>query len=276
MNMIEQMKKKDGFSDSYRVLADYIVSREAEILSMSVQELAAVTFTSPSTVVRFSRHLGASGFQDFKIRYARELEQQLQNGTAVDPNFPFKKGDSVRNIAASILQLSAESLMESYQLIYRNEALFRKAAEKLVSAERRIIIGIGFSNTSALAFQNRLMRIGYHFFMTSINGEIEHLCETCTEHDAALLLTYSGTTRSVTEAASILRSRGSFIICLTSNPDSPAARDSDLVIQMPEKEQKFMRFANFSSQACMEYYLNVLYSYIFVMNYDIHSADTIV
>ncbi len=268
MSLISEMKNKKEFTESYCMIADLILEKGSLILGMSVQEVARLSYTSPSTVVRFARYLGTSGFSEFKIRYAQELQQHYDSGRQVDANFPFSRTDSVRDIAASILKLNNESLMESYQLIYVNEKEFQKAAEQLASARNRFLIGVGFSYLCALSFQNHLIRIGYHFTIPSIPGEIDHVAEIATDQDAALILSYSGTTDTIQNSIRILKEKGTCIIGLTSNPDSPLTRTADIVLRMPEKERKFQRLANFSSQACMEYYLNILYSCMFLMNYE--------
>ena len=274
MPVISQMKEKKGFSESYCTIADFILENGSRVLGMSVQEVARSSYTSPSTVVRFARYLGTSGFSEFKIRFAQELEQQYHTPVRIDANFPFTRSDSVRNIAASILQLNNESLMESFQLIYAYEKEFQTAAEKLSAARHRVIIGVGFSYISALGFSNHLMRIGYHMTVPSIPGEIDHLAEISDSSDVALILSYSGTTQQIQNAIKTLQDRKTYIIALTSNPKSPLAEAADLLIRMPEKEDKFRRFANFSSQACMEYYLNILYSYMFILNYDLASQKS--
>lgn len=54
---------------------------------------------------------------------------------------------------------------------------------------------------------------------------------------------------------------------MTAQPSSPVGRLADVVLRLPSEETKYERVASFYSQVAMGYYLNVLYSYLFVLDY---------
>ena len=136
-------------------------------------------------------------------------------------------------------------------------------------AERVVIFGVGDAFVSGLAFQARMMRAGFNQFLSSpVYGEQSHLAQTLGEKDCGLLLSFSGVTESTLQCARILEENHVPSITLTSLRSGELARLSDVVLYLPDKEKKYRRYANFSSHACMEYYLNVLYSWYFINKYD--------
>jgi DNA-binding MurR/RpiR family transcriptional regulator len=268
MKIIAQMESMHQKKGSDAILAAYILANREEVLGMTVRELALSSFTSSSSVVRFCRHLGLSGYGDFKIRFAREMEQELVSVSNVDANFPFGPDDSIETISARLSSLVRDSLTEAQQLLSSSLPDFQKAVIILQNADRKGIFGLGDAYLCGLAFQAEMMRAGFTYLTTPIYGEQGHLTEIFSERDAALLLSYSGTTEKIVECAQTLKKRHVQTIAITSGKDSPIAHIADVVLLLPERERKFHRLANFSSNACMEYYLNVLYSALCVGSYD--------
>lgn len=64
MNLIKN--KESSFSNVDRQLAQYILKNRNKMASMSIVDLANVTFVSTSSVLRFTQKLGFKGFSDFK------------------------------------------------------------------------------------------------------------------------------------------------------------------------------------------------------------------
>ena len=66
-----------------------------------------------------------------------------------------------------------------------------------------------------------------------------------------------------------------FIIVCVTGSFSKAARQLYLSTAAIQKQDKGHRIAAFFSRASMEYYLNVMYSYLYVLDYDKHIKETI-
>ena len=77
----------DEMGKSEKKIADWVMLHPNEILPISISELAEKSSSSEATIVRFSRRLGFTGFQDFKISFA--------NYSGADPVNPhIDKSDS--------------------------------------------------------------------------------------------------------------------------------------------------------------------------------------
>ena len=66
----------DHLSNSEKRIADVILSSPQKAISMTVQDLAVLSGSSPSAVVRFCRSIGTKGFSDFKISLSVSLGEK--------------------------------------------------------------------------------------------------------------------------------------------------------------------------------------------------------
>lgn len=266
MNIKEKLMKQDKFSDSEKELANFILKKKEKVLHMSVQEISQQTYTSTSAVVRLCRKIGLKGFKDFKIQYSAELQQKYEQVMEVDANFPFNEDDTVQEISSKILALTKDSLHETAKLFSAEK--LEKAVAYIINSKRTAIFAIGDSFIRALDFQNKMMKINKNILSMQIPFEFGHLAQTLCHEDCAIVISYSGQTKTLIEYVQILKRKLVTIIAITSNEESKIANLSDLVLLIPNKESKSIKFSTFSSQTCIEYYLNILYSYFFVLDFE--------
>lgn len=167
MKIIRQLEDQNGFSHNEKEIARYILEKKDRILSRSAAELARDTYTSPAAIIRLCKRIGLSGYQEFKIRFSAELEQQRQLINEIDANIPFHKNDGMSDIALRLEKLTEESLKEARSLITASADDFEKAGNLMMNAERVVIFGVGDAFVSGLAFQARMMRAGFNQFLSS-------------------------------------------------------------------------------------------------------------
>jgi len=272
MTIQEALKKNETFSDSEKQIADYILDQKEKILTQSVQEIAEATYTSASTVVRLCRKIGLDGFKRFKIAYATELERRIDSMEDVNPDFPFEKTDTAYDIAQKMNVLMGNTIDASYDFLTRNIKEVQKAARLIRRSERIILSGMGDSFLKGQVFQSNLLKIRKVALMCNVLGEQNTLADLATPSDCALVISYSGDTRTVYETVLAFKRNNIPLIALTSNPDSMIGKQADIILEMPKKEEKWAKQATFVSQVATEYYLNVLYSYIYVMDYEENSS----
>jgi len=273
MKIETMLKEQIDFTENEKAISAYILSHKDDVLHMSVQALAKYTYTSTSAVMRLCGRMGLSGFRDFKIRYAQELSSSFSDMTEIDPNFPFSPNDSVGEIAASLRKLTVQTLSEAQKMISPSDV--KKACMVLHNARNVALFGIGDAYLAGLTFQARMMRSGTNYLATPVYGEQHHLALTMHSGDAGIVLSYSGTTKGTVDCAKELKKNGAATICITAGADSELAKLCSINLLLPAREQKFRRIASFFSQTCMEYYLNIIYSYLYVMDYTEYSAKAI-
>ena len=273
MSIQELLKEQVGFTENEKVIADYILSHKDDILQMSIQSLALKTYTSTSAIMRLCSRLNLSGFKQFKFRLSQELLRANPDYQDVDPNFPFTKNDSIPEISQQLKKLTIQTLEETQKILSIQD--MQKACYLMKNAKNVAIFGVGDAYLAGLAFQASMTRTGTNYIVTPVYGEQGHLAKTLHTDDCALLLSYSGSTDSTINHAKQLKSQKVPTICITANAESELAKLCDIALFLPAKEDKGHRIAAFFSRASMEYYLNIMYSYLYVLDYDKHVQETI-
>lgn len=266
MSIIKNLVEKNCFNTSEVELANYILNHKEKVLEMSIQELSQNTYTSTSTIVRLCRKIGLKGYKHFKIKLSAELQKNYENISDVDANFPFTDDDSYMEISKKIFELTNESLSQTYQLL--SSELIEDVVKILLSAKRIGVFAVGDTHVKALGFQNRMMKININVLLTPIPNEEPQLALTLNKSDCAIIVSYSGENRETLKTTEILRTNHVKIITISANPTSHIGKISDVILPLPKKESQSIKFSNFASQVAIEYVFNVLYSCIFIADYD--------
>ena len=113
-----------------------------------------------------------------------------------------------------------------------------------------------------------MIKIHKHVLLTPVPGEENQLAFSLIKNDCAIIISYSGQTKSTYGTVLYLKKKGIPIITITSNPESKIAVLSNIVLPIPNKESINIKITPLYSQFCVEYILNVLYVYLFVLDYD--------
>lgn len=266
MSIMTQLEFELEFSQSEKEIARYILNHGEEVLSMSVQQLAKETYTSPATIVRLCKKLGLEGYNDFKIKYSAELQYDLHHNNRIDVNFPFNKEDSYPMICHKLATLSQEVIADTIQLIDFHQ--LEQIVNVLYQYHDIDIYGSGNSLLAAMSFQHKMMRIGRNVNLKVLNGEQVFLSYTSHENRLAMIISYSGETNELIQIAQTLKEKKTPMIILTSVGDNRLSHYASYILNIGSREKIFTKIAPFSSQISMEYLLNVIFSCIFQKDYD--------
>ncbi len=91
-----------------------------------------------------------------------------------------------------------------------------------------LIIGAGRSGLVGRAFAMRLMHLGFSVYVLG-----ETIVPALNPEDVVVAISGSGRTKLVVTAAEVAKSVGARVISLTTFPDSPLGKISDLVVRIP-------------------------------------------
>lgn len=266
MKILTQFNDLERFSDAEQSLIEWILNNDEKLLTMSTKELANATYTSPATIVRLCQKLGLKGYNDFKIKYAKEVDKNKKNNMQVSANYPFKKEDSFEKISVSLAQLFKEVIDETQELL--NYEDLDKIADALIEADVIDVYSTSLPLICAMDFEKKLMHIGRRINVASMDGEQEFLVSNSTPRHCAIIISYSGQTEKQINLAMLAKKRKAKVISITSNISSPLAKISDFNICVSSREKNGTKIANFCSRTGINYVLDVLYSIIFVKEYD--------
>ena len=251
---------KDSFKPSEKKIAEYVLENPEKVMNMTITELADICLTSEASIVRFSKTLNLKGFQDLKIRIAAALamkDKSLSGG--------IKKEDSTATIMEKIVEFNRNAIDQTTHVLDMNE--LEKAVEVLSRANRIDFVGMGASGIVAYDAMTKFMRINTpcnyyqdsHLQLTS--------AANLTEKDAAVGISYSGTTKEVIDVLKVAEERGASTISITRVGNSPLTEFADIHLFVSSQEAIFRMGAMVSRIAQLNL-VDILFVSVAMKKYD--------
>ncbi|MCH1939728.1 MurR/RpiR family transcriptional regulator [Holdemania massiliensis] len=264
--LIEDRLKNEDFSYNEELIIQYILDQKSAIRTMTMRDIANATFTSPATMSRIAHKLNYSGWETLKADYLKELEYLESQVSEIDANQPFNKEDSLLTIATKISVLKKESIDDTLSLIKQDD--LRKSVNILEKADLIHIFGVRQNALIAQSFKHNLMQIQKHAEIHSIQGQMMFDAYQARSSSCAIILSYSGETRTLVQCAKYLKEHQVPIISITSIGNSTISSLSSCNLRICTREKQFSKIASFSTDVSIIYLLEVLYSCLFTQNYD--------
>ena len=218
--MLERIKASlPSLAPAEQRVAKLVLQDPRAFANLPVTELADRAHVSKPTVVRFCRSVGYDGLSDFK----RKLVGSVSEGVpfihrSVDAD------DKTGDIMVKVIDNTVAAFLK-----YRNDAstaAFEKAAAALVAtyrAGKRIeFFGVGNSGVVAQDAQHKFFRLGVNAIAYS-DGHMQVMSASLLgPGDCLVIVSNSGRTRDLMDAADIARKHGATVIVITAS-GSPLA-----------------------------------------------------
>ena len=231
--LLGRMASLDTTRSEGRVVEYLLSLPENERAVVTTSEVCARTSTSRSTLDRLSRRLGFRGFSHMRRSLARERGISVAGTIGEAPLDPaIGVGDEPAVVASKVLASIASRTMAFAQMLAADDRL-ETVVEMIGAAERVTLVGAGLSGMVATDMHHRLLRLGLNVvYSGDIHTQLA-LASLSGPGDVAVLVSYSGETRSVIQALTIVRERGAHTVALTGNPDSSLASLAEVCITTP-------------------------------------------
>ena len=233
-------------------IADWLLGHPEEIVPLSITELAEQSQSSEATIVRFSKRLGFSGYQELKLSLAQESNKKIISDSITPEDSCFDVFEKMCNDIYLSLEKTKKSL-DPLQL--------QKAAEMIMAVGSTLLFGLGNSASVALDASHKLLRAGCPAYAYSDN----HMQAIAASHvkpgDVAIGISHSGSSKDLVEALHIARSRGAVTLCITNRGKSPIVKESDVALFTDADETKYSILA-LNSRLAQLAIVDALYLYI--------------
>lgn len=241
-------------TESEKKIAEYVLNNASEVYKFSANQLAIITETSASSVVRFSRTLGFDGFQEFKIALAKDdsiaTEKVEYEYDYIDTN------DSIKEVIVKTSNKNIQSIKDTVALI--DENIIEKAVEAIKNAKKIYIFGVGESGVIGMDLQYKLIRIHKDVLMNLDSHTQILMAANLSEDDVAIGISYSGKTKEVYTALNKAKEKGAKCITITKFGENPIASLGDIKIQVPVVE-KDLRVGAISSRMAQLTVVDILF-----------------
>jgi RpiR family carbohydrate utilization transcriptional regulator len=213
-------------------IADFILANAAEVVHMSVTELAERTQASEGSVVGLSKQVGASGFQQLKISLAQDIVQPIQF-----IHEDLKRDDDTATVIEKIIRSDIQALKDTLSVI--DPQAMARAVDLILNAERVEVYGIGSAAPIAEDAHYRMLRIGINC-KVAVDSHVQAISAALTGPKVATLtVSHSGSTLETVTATRLAKEAGASTICITNFGKSPIHAHADVVLHTMARETQF-------------------------------------
>ncbi|MET7403732.1 MurR/RpiR family transcriptional regulator [Dactylosporangium sp. NPDC005572] len=215
-----------------------IADEAATAAQLTITELARRAETSETTVVRFCRAIGFSGYPELRLTLAAEAGRAQDDGERGEaPGSDISPTDPLGTVVKTIAFADARAVEDTAAQLDLDT--LQQVIDAVAGARRIDIYGVGASAFVARDFQMKLHRVG----LVAYAWSDLHLALTSAalldERDVAIGISHTGTTIDTIEAFAEAGRRGARTVALTNFPKSPITRIADLTLTTAARETTF-------------------------------------
>lgn len=191
--LLVQLREMKNFTNHERDVAEYILGHMDQIPDISAGELARASLTSKATVVRLSKKLGLSGYQELKLRLVAEMNQSERISQLISKE-PITGNSSYSDIILTFPGLYDKAITNTRLTLDKNTMM--RIGRFLQGAECIDIYGTGISYVLAQAAAFKFATLGLECSAyESINGH--YLAARKHKRTVAFLISFTGANRTV-------------------------------------------------------------------------------
>lgn len=256
----------DSFFESERKIGTYIIQHTAEVVDMTVGELAQACGVSDASVSRFCKKINMKGFHHLKITLAKEISEKGIEEEEVSNHI------SVNDIEQSLKNILANKVTEITQTVSMMDAKqLSEILNKLNMARTVQFFAVGNTIPVAIDGAFKLNQIG----IPAVSGTIWETqigyTYNMTEEDVVIAISNSGESTAVLRALEAAKSAGATTLSITNSEKSSAAQLSDYHITTATREKLFLDgycFSRVSATTVIE----ILYLFLTSMRKDAYKS----
>lgn len=218
MMLLDRMKEAEGLTAQENNILNYIFQNPKSIFECSARELATLTFTSSSTVVRLCKKLGAKGYPDFKLEFIKnfQMDEKILSTLSCTQTLKINNTD---DISETLPMLYNRIFYETKKLL--NYDALNSIIKQIKTTKRIDIYAEHINNYSARQICCKFDTLGISSVTHSgINLQyIKNISVKNKKETLSFIISYSGANVSMLQIASILKQNNfkTIAICGTGN-----------------------------------------------------------
>lgn len=203
--IIERLKNIKNLTVQEKSIVDYILNNPEIIIDVTAEELAGLTYTSSSTVVRLCKKLGTNGYPDFRFKYAMEHKKNDRVTEILDSN-PFSENSNLTEIIDMIPMVYEKAIRETKDML--DKAKLARVISLMKLANKIDIYGVDINHYIAEQACCKLNGLGIN--ATAYNGANSHYINAPGLHKntLAFIISHTGNNKAMIDVAEALKNRG--------------------------------------------------------------------
>lgn len=210
--MIDFLENYEDLTTSEKKVLTHMVDHKKEIPYMTINQLAQDIYVSKTVIVNLSQKLGYSGFKELKYAINQEeLQEKIR-----------QEGSS----QTSVKDTMANSIDKTMSLVLDKQ--LAECSDKLLKANNIFIMARGTSKSVGYYLEYMLFSMGIYCFFIKDYNLTESFINLVTENDVVILISLSGSTKKILEAAGNVRLKKAKVISITSFQSNTLPSYADL------------------------------------------------
>ena len=223
--LIKELKEQEGFSDSEKMIADFLLENYRGLAALSTRQLAKLTYTSSAAIVRFSQKMGFEGYTDFKIRFMAEMLQYVNQPQKYEG---FNSRDTVRMIMDKVTHMEVNALKDTHAGL--QPVLVVKAIEAIKAAGHLDFYATDDNYNIANLAASSLLMVDKSYSLTASVGQMYLMAASAPRSHLSIFISRTGENRMLIDAAHNIKARGGKMLLITGEKDSTLGRLADFVL----------------------------------------------
>jgi DNA-binding MurR/RpiR family transcriptional regulator len=215
-----------------RYVADFIMANPEKTQYLSITELSAACNTTESTVTRFCKSLGLTGFYALKLALAKsEKNAKTKSETMAESEDDLSE---YKRIALNEMQQNFEAIKQTYEFF--DEKAYLQAVKHITEARHVYCMGQGGCISMAEELKSIFLTVTPKFTVVKDLHSQILTTSLLKSQDLLIYFSYSGATVESMEIFESAKNVGCPIILITRFAQSPAAKDANVILQCGSNE----------------------------------------
>lgn len=257
MSILKQLEEPNfKATKSDKVLIEYIKENIEDVFYKSISQIAKESGIGEATITRFSKKMGYSGLQDFKVTLAREISG-LKNRTII--NRSIENDEGVMESARKLFNSNIRILENTFNIIDGND--IEKATDMIINAKKVFFIGIGYSGMTAEDSNYKFSRIGFNCMSLDSSHNMIMMASLMDEDDVIVAISHSGETDEIIKTVNIAKSNGASVISVTEDKSSRLRDISDVNLGYFSGES-ILETGSISSKLAQFFIIDLVYTQV--------------
>ncbi|GGP08593.1 MurR/RpiR family transcriptional regulator [Oceanobacillus neutriphilus] len=269
--LLEQLKNEANFTNHEKDVARFILKHVEQACDMTSEQLAHASYTSKATIVRLSKKLGLSGYQEFRLKLVAEVNQNNRINQIL-ANEPITDKSSYTDIIQTLPILYDKSITNTKLSLNRKDMNRINNFLKDVDCINIYGTGISYMLAQSAAFKFATLGIDCSAY-ESINAH--SLAAKKEKKTISFLISFTGANRTVTQIAKYLQeATDNYVVGIMGPHCDKMKQWCDELIEIPNKDS-LLSLDIISSFTAANYILDIFFSMILSKNYQDHVKSSI-
>lgn len=261
--ILEKLGNPNNLTTQEKLIASYILDNPDKVKSVSSRELAKLTYTSQSTVIRLCRKLGFDSFKEFQIEYNLDYKNSLLY-YEIDNSTPINMKTRYEEIIHLLPKIQMNTLTKLQSTLNQNTMI--RVANYLTHADYIDLYGLGLSNVIVKQAAFKFMSIGFN--CTVHDGLNTHYILTANNNKrVALLLTFTGKNTTILEISKKLMQNHIYTVIMCEENSEKLQEYCNEVICI-DSGISYLNLESYTSIVSAHFAFDILFSLMLTNNYD--------